>query len=61
MRGDHQVPSMQKLGPNTIGDSIDYLTAIILSRVDVQAEGSFAKWHVDNLDDGVSDGTNICV
>jgi hypothetical protein len=44
----------QKLGPNTIGDCIDYLTTI-LSRVDVHAERSFAKWHVDNLDDGVSD------
>ena len=52
---------MQKLGPNTIGDSINYLTAIILSRVDVHAEGSFAKWHVDNLDDGLSYGTDICV
>jgi len=52
---------MQKLGQCTIGESIDYLTAIILSRVDVHAEGSFAKWHVDNLDDGVSEGTNICV
>jgi hypothetical protein len=52
---------MQKLGPNTIGDSIDYLIAIILSRVNVHAERSFAIWHVDNLDDGVSDGTDICV
>jgi hypothetical protein len=51
----------QELCPNTISESIDYLTAIMLDRVDVHMEMSFAKWHVDNLDDGVSDGTDICV
>jgi hypothetical protein len=39
----------QKLCRNTIGGCVDYLTAAILSRLDMLAERSFAKWHVDNL------------
>jgi hypothetical protein len=27
----------------------------------VCAEGSFPKWHVDDLDDGFGDGSDICV
>jgi hypothetical protein len=50
----------QKLGPDTIGDSVDYLTAI-LNRVDVYTERPFAEWHVDDLDDGIGDGSNIRV
>jgi hypothetical protein len=50
----------QKLSPDTIGDGVDYLTAI-LSRVDVYAERSFAKWHVDYLDEGFGDGSDIRV
>jgi hypothetical protein len=49
----------QKLGPNSVGDCVDYITAI-LSRVDVHGESSFAKWHVDILDYGVNDGSYIC-
>jgi hypothetical protein len=52
---------MQEIGQYTIGESIDYLTVTILSRVDVHAEESFAKWNVDNLDEGVSEGINVCV
>ena len=52
--------SMQKLGPDMIGDGIDYLTAI-LSRVDVYAERSFPEWHVDDLNDGVGHGSDIGV
>jgi hypothetical protein len=47
----------QKLRADTIGDCIDYLTAI-LSGVDMYAEGSFAKWHLNDLDDGVSDDSS---
>jgi hypothetical protein len=47
----------QKFGPKTIGDCVDYLTTI-LSRVNMYPERSFAKWHVHNFYDGVSDGTD---
>ena len=51
---------MQKLGPDTVCDGVDYLAAI-LSRIDVHAERPFAKWHVDDLDDGIGDSGNIRV
>jgi hypothetical protein len=51
---------MQKLGPNMIGYSVDYFAAI-LSRIDVYAERSFAKWHVDDFYYSISDSSNICV
>jgi len=50
----------QNLGPNMVGDRVDYFTAI-LSRINVHAKRSFAEWHVDDLDDGISDGSNIRV
>ncbi|HEX2013598.1 MAG TPA: hypothetical protein VLA68_00080 [Nitrososphaera sp.] len=50
----------QKFRLNTIGDCVDYLTTI-LSRVNMYPESSFAKWHVDNFYDGVSDGIDICI
>jgi hypothetical protein len=55
-----QAYATQKLGPDTIGDSVDYFTAI-LSRIYVYTERSFTKWHVDNLDNGVGDGSDIRV
>lgn len=48
----------QKVGTDTIGNGVDYITAI-LSRVDVYTERPFAERHVDYLDNGVGDGSDI--
>jgi hypothetical protein len=50
--------STHQLGPDMIGDGIDYFSAI-LSRVHVYAERSLTKWHVDDLNNGISDSNNI--
>jgi hypothetical protein len=52
---------MQKLGTESIGDSIDYLTAIILRRVDLKLEWPFAKWYVNDIDHVAGGGRYIPV
>ena len=46
---------MQKIASNMIGDNVDYLQAILTRGRCV------CGWHVDDLDNGVSDRSHICI
>src|SRR5260221_2744115 len=53
-----QANPAKKLSPDTVRNCIDYLRAV-LRRVNVYAEGSFAKGRVDHLYDSVCDRRDI--
>ena len=51
---------MEHLRPNAVDDSEGYLGSV-LRRIDVHSKRALAKWRIDNLRDGFSNGANVGV